>query len=235
MRFDATRALILYAGGLTLALGWAIVTGATAPPAARGIDTLDVRRINLRERDGTLRMVIAARDRFPGLVIRGREQPHPGRADAAGMLFYNDEGTENGGLIFGGRRTDGRATGFGHLSFDQYEQDQVVALEQNEDAAGRNAGLRIADRPDAPLDVAAIRRLDPLTPAAREAAVQRMKAAGTFGRDRAFFGKDRDGDALLNLQDGMGRVRLRLRVTRAGTARIEFLDAAGKVTRAEGA
>jgi len=37
----------------------------------------------------------------------------------------------------------------------------------------------------------------------------------------------------LALRDGMGRVRLRLRVTQAGTAVIEFLDAAGKVVRTE--
>ncbi|MCU6454457.1 hypothetical protein LPN01_10250 [Sphingomonas sp. A2-49] len=232
MRFDATRALILYAGGLTLAVGWALVTGAAAP---RTLDTLDIGRINLRERDGTIRMVIAARDRFPGLVIRGREHPHPARTDSAGMLFYNDEGSENGGLIFGGRGGTHGPAAFGHLSFDQYEQDQVVALEQSEAGGRRSAGLRVADRPDAALDVAAIRRLDPLPAAARDAAIARMKANGAFGHDRAFFGKDRDGDARLDLHDGRGRPRLRLRVTRAGDARIEFLDDAGRVAKTVGA
>ncbi|GAA0657419.1 hypothetical protein [Sphingomonas insulae] len=228
MRFDATRALVVYAGVLTLAVGWALVTGAAVPAA---LDTLDVRRINVREADGTIRMVIAARDRFPGLIVRRREHPHPGRTDAAGMLFYNDEGTENGGLIFGGRTVAGKPAAFGHLSFDQYEQDQVVALAQNEGGGDRDAGLRIADRPDAALDIAAIRRLDGLPPAGRDAAIQRMKDSGAFGHERAFLGKDRSGDALLDLHDGAGRTRLRLRVARAGAARIEFLDAAGRVTR----
>lgn len=236
MRFDATRALIVYAGGLTLAAGWMLVTGAAAPTR---VDTLDVRRINVREADGTIRMVIAARDRFPGLIVRRHEQPHPGRTDSAGMLFYNDEGTENGGLIFGGQAVAGKPTAFGHLSFDQYQQDQVVALEQSEADGRRSAGLRISDRPDAALDVAAIRRLDTLPPAEREGAIGRMTASGAFGHPRAFFGKDRDGDALLDLHDGLGRTRLRLRVGKAGegagAARIEFLDAAGAVTRTIGA
>lgn len=230
MRWDATRALILYAGGMTIVAGWLLVTGAAAP---RTIDTLDVRRINLREADGTLRMVIAARDHFPGLIVRGREQPHPGRTDSAGMLFFNDEGTENGGLIFGGKREGDRTSGFGHLSFDQYEQDQVLALEQSEEAGRRSAGLSVADRPDAPLDVAGMARIDALAPAARDAAVRRLQATGAFGRARAFFGKQPDGAATLDLKDAMGRVRLRLRVTREGAAAIDFLDAAGTLVRTE--
>ncbi|MFN3433395.1 MAG: hypothetical protein ACK4ZY_03270 [Sphingomonas sp.] len=228
MRFDATRALILYAGALTLVLGWLLATGAAAPTT---IDTLDVRRINVREGDGTIRMVIAARDRFPGFILHKVEHPHPARTDSAGMLFYNDEGTENGGLIFGGRRIDGRGAGFGHLSFDQYEQDQVVALDQNEENGRRTAGLTVADRPDAPLDLAAIRRLDGLSPAARVAAIERMRARGAFGYQRAFFGKDGDGDATLDLKDAAGRPRLRLHVDKAGAAQIAFLDAAGRITR----
>ena len=30
------------------------------------------------------------------------------------MLFFNDAGTENGGLIFGGERAHGHTAGFGH-------------------------------------------------------------------------------------------------------------------------
>jgi hypothetical protein len=36
------------------------------------------------------------------------------------------------------------------------------------------------------------------------------------------------------LRDAKGHVRLRMRVTAAGTASIEFLDAAGKVVKTEG-
>jgi hypothetical protein len=31
----------------------------------------------------------------------------------AGLIFVNDEGTENGGLIFGGGKTDGKAASSG--------------------------------------------------------------------------------------------------------------------------
>jgi hypothetical protein len=63
-------------------------------------EELDVQRLNLVEPDGTLRMVISDKARFPGAIIRGKEHAHT-RPDA-GLLFFNDEGTEDGGLIFSG-------------------------------------------------------------------------------------------------------------------------------------
>jgi hypothetical protein len=45
-----------------------------------------------------------------------------------------------------------------------------------------------------------------------------------------FIGKDASKSAVLNLSDPNGTPRLRLVVDSLGAARIEFLDAAGKVT-----
>jgi len=41
------------------------------------------------------------------VIIKGKERPEMGEArPKAGMLFYNDEGSENGGLIFGGMKNE---------------------------------------------------------------------------------------------------------------------------------
>jgi len=50
-----------------------------------------------------------------------------------------------------------------------------------------------------------------------------------------FVGKDAAKSAVLNLSDPNGKPRLRLVVDSLGAARIEFLDAAGKVTNTVGA
>jgi hypothetical protein len=235
MHIDATRALALYAGGLTAVVGWMMLSAAAPAPASR-FDTIDVHRINLRENDGTLRMVIASRDHFPGLILHGHEWAHPGRQDSAGMVFFNDEATENGGLVFGGAKgADGRVVNFGHLSFDQYDQDQVATLEQTEEDGQRVSGLTIADRPDTPIDMAQTEQILRLPPAERDAKLQAKRDGGAFGRNRAFLGKNEAKDALVALRDGDGRVRLRMRVTASGQAAIEFLDAQGKVTRSVGA
>ena len=48
-------------------------------------------RINVREPDGTLRMVISNHARLPGVIVRGKEPP-PVDRPYAGMLFYNEKG-----------------------------------------------------------------------------------------------------------------------------------------------
>jgi hypothetical protein len=229
---DANRLLLFYSAIMTMAVAWTMLSGAGAGTHGR-FDVIDVQRINVREADGTLRMVLASRDRFPGLLWHGQEKPHPGRTDVAGLVFMNDEGTENGGLVFSGSKQNGKIDGSGHLSFDQYEQDQVVTLEQTEEAGQRAAGLTIADRPDAPLDLGAVRQLDSLSAAARAARLQQMRDGGEFGYRRLFVGKNEAQDSLVALRDAKGRVRLRLRVAASGAAAIEFLDEAGKIVKTD--
>lgn len=228
----AETALIAYSGIVTAALAWLLLSGA-APSRNASFDTIEVNRIDLREPDGTLRMAIASRGRFPGAIYGGVEHPHPGRTDSAGMIFYNDEGNENGGLIFGGRKADGKVTNFGHLSFDQYGQDQVAALEQREAEGSRDAGLTISDRPDAPLDFALADRIHAAPPAERARLLAEARASGRFGHPRLFLGKDEARASLVALRDADGRERLRLRVGAGGDAAIEFLDADGKVVKTE--
>ena len=146
-----------YCAGIVTAFA-AIATGqAISEPRRVSLDEIDVHRINVVEPDGTLRMTISDRAQFPGMIVKGKELPHATRSDSAGMLFFNDEGTENGGLIFGGRSESGRVVNFGHLSFDQYMQDQVATLEQSEEDGRRVSGPTIDDRPDAPMDFAGLR------------------------------------------------------------------------------
>lgn len=47
-------------------------------------------------------MVVSNRVGFPGAIPGDREYRHP--REAGGMIFFNDEGMENGGLVFGGMR-----------------------------------------------------------------------------------------------------------------------------------
>jgi predicted outer membrane repeat protein len=68
------------------------------------------------------------------------------------MLFINNEGTEDGGLIYGGAMKDGKPSSFSHLSFDQYDQDQTVVLGTALSPDGtRNAGITLNDAPDEPI------------------------------------------------------------------------------------
>lgn len=228
--------VVAYCAGILTAFA-AIATGQAIGEARKvTLDEIDVHRINVVEPDGTLRMTISNRAQFPGMIIRGKELPHASRNDSAGLIFFNDEGTENGGLIFGGKSQSGHVVNFGHLSFDQYEQDQVVSLEQSEEDGRRAAGLTINDRPTEALDFAGLSALEqqPDSPA-KTAKLTQLSNAGAFGQPRLFIGKDSAGGSLLNLKDAQGNTRLRLAVSAKGEASISFLDDHGKVVRTLGA
>ncbi len=161
----------------------------------------------------------------------GGKEILPDRKREAGLIFFNDEGDENGGLTYGGRTENGVARASAGLSFDQYQQDETVTLRYAQTGKDRRAGLTIADRPEASIAAAAALN-DARTDDERAAVRKRLVDAGVLeSRQRAFVGKNVDGDARLVLSDADGKPRLALSVARSGAAKIEFLDANGKVTR----
>jgi hypothetical protein len=230
----ANRLLILYSAVLTVAFGLGV--GSTAVTAAGSnsttFDTINVKRINVREDDGTLRLSISNTSRAPGLILRGKEQPHPSGRKEAGLLFFNEEGTENGGLSWGGRRVDGKVQSGGLLAFDQFEQDQVIQIGHQENNGRRSASLVINDRPSEPLALDLAKRIQamPAGPA-RDAELKRVREDGTFGRQRLFVGKTTDRSSAVLLSDAQGRARLLMKVSPEGSASIDFLDESGKVVR----
>lgn len=163
-----------------LAIAW-LTLSANAGPTPAAFDTIDFQRINVREPDSTLRMPIASRDRMPGIIVAGRETPDPDRPQA-GMIFYDDEGTENGGLVFSGALKNGKPTNLGALSFDRWRQDQTVALSSDEEGETQQAGLAINDRPDRPVDFPTVARLVGSRPAPSATLHPRCRRWGSAAR-----------------------------------------------------
>ena len=194
------RLLLIYAVVLTCVVSVMLLSGAAAPKA-KDFDEITVHRINVIEPNGTLRMVISDHAKLPGVIVRGKEQP-PSDRPQAGMLFYNDEGSENGGLIFGGRRNaQGEVVDSGgSLSFDQYDANQVVQLAGVDDKEDKFAGIMVND-----------------------------SASAGVNHRRIWVGRGDDGAAVIQLMDAKGKKRISMEVAADGTPRLVFLDADGKV------
>src|SRR5258705_11860257 len=136
-----TKILVVYSTVLTTLLAGFTLAGSAAAKVQR-FDEIDVRRINVREPDGTLRMVISNHARLPGVIARGKENP-PVDRPYAGMLFYNDEGTEKGVLVFGGHRNANGGVGDAGvaLCFHPYGAGfQFVQLARVQDVKNPNVG-----------------------------------------------------------------------------------------------
>jgi hypothetical protein len=197
-------------------------------------DEIDVHRINVIEPDGTLRLAISNQDSAPGMIVKGKEYPHPNRK-AAGMLFYDNEGTEAGGLIFGsfldknGKLEEANV----HLSFDQYMQDQVFAVDAGQSGGNKTTAIRINDRGDySILDaIQANERIAKLPQEQRESAWNEFSVMHPGDQQRIVLGRVADKSAVLELKDTEGRNRIILKVAANGMPSIQLLDAAGHVTK----
>jgi hypothetical protein len=197
-------------------------------PAPQKIDELTVQRLNVVDANGTLRLVISNRDRMHPGVLDGVtiNRPRP----VAGLLFFNDEGDEVGGLTITGSDDNGRRAD-ALLAFDQLKQDQIVGISYSERDGQRSAGLQVWDRSELPLSdlIRALNSANQL-PAGpgRDQAVQAARALAPPGPRRVFVGKNTDKAATVSLADGAGKPRLVLKVDPDGNASIDFLDADGK-------
>ena len=226
------RALRIYAATTTIVLLAAAMMGFTQNQRTRFAE-IDAERINIVEKDGRVRLVISNLERSPAPIERGLPYGYAA-GNRAGMIFYNEEGTENGGLIFSGHRdSTGNYQATGSLTFDQYDQDQTLALQYIDQNGRRRAGLAINDYAFGPssrqLDVRMKRAEGLADSSAREDSMRVLRAY--FPKQRVYVGRSRDGASQLSLSDGTGKVRLRLSVDSAGAARIAFLDDSGRVTR----
>jgi hypothetical protein len=188
-----------------VALAVVLLSGAAQPADKPKFAEIDVERINIREADGTLRVVISNRARMPGLIkADGTTIPRTG-LNPPGLLFYNAQGGECGGLRFEGESRDGGQVAGAHLLFDQHNQDQTIGLLYEDVNGARRAAFRVWDRPDG--------------------------TEGSVAAARVFLGKDRDRSAQLVLSDPNGKPRLRLAVDATGAPSLQFLDAAGQVVQ----
>ncbi len=193
------RLLLIYAVVLSCVVSILLFSGALAPKVG-SFDEITVHRINVVEPDGTLRMVISNHARLPGIIVHGKEQPFD--RPQAGMLFYNDEGSENGGLIFGGHRNPkGEVVDSGgSLSFDKYDANQIVQVAGVDDHEDQFAGVSVSD-----------------------------SVPGGQNHRRIWVGRGDDGAAVVALMDDKGRKRISMEVAMDGAARLSFLDGEGKV------
>ena len=206
-----------------------LATAAFRQAAPQIIHELNAQRINIVDADGTLRMVISNKDRMHPGIIDGKtiDRPRP----VAGMLFFNDEGDEVGGLTYTGTDDNGRRANAG-LMFDQLKQDQTVGISYNESNGQRTAGLQVWDRSEQPLStlIMLLNAANALPEGtARDEAVKAVRANAPPGPRRVFVGKNAEKASTVSLADANGKPRLVMTVGADGSASIEFLDADGKV------
>ena len=190
---------------------------------------IDVERLNIREKNGQLVMVVANSERMPDPVINGKsfktERP-------AGMLFFNGLGDENGGLVFGAVEGKGNYGAYQGLSFDRYKQAQTMALVYNDHNGKYRTGLQIWDRPDTPLNQILTKQEEvaKMADGDMKTAASRKLQEENFSPTRVYVGKNAEKESEVTLYDANGKARIKMFVEADGAAKLNFLDSSGHIT-----
>lgn len=210
------------------------------PFLTQRVKVLEAQTINIRESDGTLKAVLSNAAGFT--AMGGDRAKEPGGVPFSGLLFYNQEGDEEGGLVYRGKAIPGGQDADVSLTFDQYRQDQNVFLhhEEHNDVHGRSIddGLTIISRPDHTQtrdEYAIYGQLENLPADQREALQLKSLQEGRISTRRLFVG-DRRGlkdnapydDAGIFIKNRWGRDAIKLYVDFNNKPHLEVYDQFGK-------
>lgn len=202
---------------------------------------IDVERINIVEKDGTIKMIITNVEKFPnGKATINGIPTNEGRKKRSGMLFFNEDGIECGGFIYDGqKKANGHNAGLS-MTYDQYDGDQVMQLLTQDVKEGDKrfvtSSLMFNDRPskETQLKTAEImKELEDLRksdPATAQKKYKQYEEEGLIGGvPRLMLGKSRSQNNGLFLFDNKGMPRAMFYVDKDNNAKLDFFDEKGNV------
>lgn len=227
---------------VTVALGILVtISSAFKKSGNQRFSEIDVERINIIEKDGTVKMIITNVDRFPnGNTIINNRPTNETRKKRSGMLFFNEDGIECGGFIYDGeKKADGHSSGLS-LTYDQYDGDQVMQLLTQDYAKGEErfvaSSLVFNDRAKKETQLKTMeiaKELEELKKTNPELAGQKYKQYVEQeligGTPRVMLGKTRSENNGLFLFDDKGAPRAMFYVDKENNAKLDFFNDKGEV------
>jgi hypothetical protein len=231
------RVLQMCVGALVLAVLFLSVNCFLPLLPRQRFRVIDAERINIREQNGILK---AALSNSAGFYEAYRAEH--GGVTFSGLMFYNEEGQETGGLVYSGKSIPGGQDADVSLTMDQFRQDQNVYLhhEEHKDAKALQIedGLAVISRPDwtrVKEEYSIYGEMDKLSPEKQDDVQLKALQAGKISARRLFFGVTRGvkgevpyDDAGVFIKNRWGRTAIKLYVDYDNKPHFEIYDRLGK-------
>lgn len=189
-------------------------------------------RLNIVGKNGNKFIVLSNPDKQAVATINGEPiGSEATKRGTAGLLFFNEEGDEIGGLVYG---IDSIGS-YQLLTFDQRKNDQIMTLRKEENFEDgewkRQYGLLLQERSEKQINVI-VSELNEINSISDS--VLRERKLDDFWSDpenlapqRLFIGRTFSGDVGLYLMDKDNNPRLQIYVDREGLPHIESFDNEG--------
>lgn len=179
------------------------------------------------------------------MVLSNEDRQHPGRADGnemeprerpAGIIFFNNERDECGGLVYKTKKKNGKIISGMSFTMDNYRDDQVIQLLNDENYNNGKTyikrGLSINQYPIGSSMVARNKKLDSLRKIEdideRKKKINNvMKKEGPV--NRLFLGKTRGDSSGLFLAGPDGKPKMMIYVDDKGVPKIQTFSENGEI------
>lgn len=192
---------------------------------------LNAECVNIVEPDGTLRLSLYNSLNMAPIMMDGANLL-PGHREGqgiSGIMFYNSEGDECGGMGMSSRReADGSYYSSMSMTFDQYKQDQVVQVSVSEKNGQRSYGYTIYDRPNKHISENLKVRKTLENPNVSQSEKERV--AQQYALENAVrmrLGKNTDGSVSVRINDSKGNPKLDVTMGADGVPCIVMYDKNG--------
>jgi hypothetical protein len=220
---------------LALIVGMAGVVHAARNARNANFATLTVHRLVIRDQEGKLAMVLTNHDEpMPSIVAGQKFYRHGGGGTE--IIFYNRRGNEQGGFVWNGMYgKHGHYHSSNVMSYDSINTDELLQVHDGNDDGKMFSYITGWNQPN--FDKPKYRRLLHKIAGAKSAAkvaaaLKDNPVAAEYAHAsvrRYLVGYNTDNNSIVMLADAHGHPRIKMFVTPAGHAKLEFLDAHGHV------
>lgn len=196
-------------------------------------DEITAKRINVVSENNEYRMVISNETRQHSGRIEGKDMPH--RKRPAGIIFFNNEGNESGGIISMVDSNGGKINSGMSFTMDRYNHDQVIQIlnnevyDNNEEKIQR--GFLISEFPKGAKffnlhdEYSKIEKIEDKE-LRRKKTIELLQKEGA--RKRIYLGRNFNNETGLTLYDQSGEPKLKIFIDPTGKPKFEYTDNDGK-------
>lgn len=198
-------------------------------------DELTIKKLNIVGEDGSLRMVISNETRQHPGRMEGKDFPK--RERPAGIIFFNNEGDECGGIIANVSKEKNSTNSGMSFTMDNFHDDQVIQILNDETYENGNAkiqrGLTINEFPvgsNINTRNAKFEKLEEIKDPKEKNAKMNALWVKEGSKRRLFVGRNINNDSGLFLYDNNGKPKMKIYVDKDGSPKIQVISESGTVT-----
>lgn len=226
--------LMAYAIASTLMICLFSLSSFKAKKEEKSIDEIIAKKITIVGEDNLPRMVLSNENRQHSGRMNGKEWPK--RVRPSGIIFFNNQGDECGGLVYQTKEKDGNIISGMSFTMDNYKDDQVVQILNDEYYANGKAyvqrGININQYPTGTNIDDRNKKIEAINTIADEKE-RKLKLQELFEKEgavnRVFLGRTKGNSSGLFLSGPDGKPKMMIYVDEKGNPKIQTFNAKGEV------